>query len=200
MRSHWLLFFTLIHTLSYGQQSAGAAHYFYTHQTAGGSIVPTVWLQNKKGWYGALRYNYEDVQTATAMVGKTSTWGKRNTCSIMPMAGVLYGNSNGFTLAVKGEVEVGKIYFSTEPQYVFSFSGEKDNFYFNWSEVAIDLSNNFFTGLAVQHTLLYGRQPDLDKGIFAGFSIKDLEVPFYIFKRRDGHYFVMGISWKWSND
>jgi hypothetical protein len=118
--------------------------------------------------------------------------------SFTPMAGLLYGNTKGSTIGAIAEYQKGIFTLTAEPQYVAAFTGRQDDFFYNWTELNIDINKRLFAGLALQHTILYRQQADLEPGIFTGIAIKKFTIPFYYFKRKEGNYFVMGVSWEWE--
>ena len=56
--------------IAFGQKQVGMQQYYYWQQKTTGTIVPKVYYQSPNNWYGELRYNYEETETASVHFGK----------------------------------------------------------------------------------------------------------------------------------
>src|SRR5450432_2320385 len=88
-----------------GQSKIGIENYNYMGRANKNVIVPMIHIETKNNWYAELRYNYEEVQTLSAFLGKTFTGGKSFAYSITPMAGVSVGNFGGLSFAANMEID-----------------------------------------------------------------------------------------------
>ena len=55
---------------NYAQKSYGVTQDYYVYRNGANRLVPAVYGQTDKGWYGQMRYNYEEAQTLSALAGK----------------------------------------------------------------------------------------------------------------------------------
>jgi len=179
------------------QKNYGVDQDYYIYQNQRGSIVPTVYYQTKNNWYASLRYNYEEEETVSVQLGKTFSKEGIASYAITPLVGLLAGKFKGAGVGTLAELEVGKFSFYTEPEYCIRFNKPDENFFYNWSELSIQPSNFFYTGLALQ-TIKTRHEPYLfEPGFVLGFTIRNFEIPFYLFKTSpSSNYFVAGIHWR----
>ncbi|MEO7960671.1 MAG: hypothetical protein ABIR19_03935 [Ginsengibacter sp.] len=195
-----ILFMLLILSMrSQSQEHAGVEQYYYS---AGGSssIVPKVYYQDKKNWFGEMRYNYEANETMSLNAGKMfSNDNALFDFSITPFAGIVLGKLNGGSVGSNLNLEYHDMYFSSEGQYTFSFSDQKENFIYNWSELGYQLNKLVYTGLALQATHPYELKNYWEPGILLGFTYKNWTFPLYAFSpANDGRNYVLGINWEWK--
>lgn len=180
------------------QAKAGIEQYSYSGMPLSDAIVPLYHIQSANNWYGELRYNYEDVQTLSVYAGKTISGGKITEFSITPLLGFSTGRFKGISLAANSEISWKQFYISSQLQYSHSIKKGTESFFFNWSELAYNVSPVFFTGFTMQYTRQPG-QTDIEPGILAGFNFNSLSFPFYVFSPlREGQYFILGINYEYN--
>lgn len=174
----------------------GVSQEYYIYRDAQSFIVPLVYFESKNNWYASLRYNYEESETFSFQLGKTFSKEGAISYSLTPLAGLLAGKFQGFSIGTLTEIQTGKFSFYTEPEYCIRFNNLSENFFYNWTELSIQPSKKFYTGLALQ-TIKYKQEPlYLEPGIMLGITIKNFEVPFYLFKTPgSSNYFVVGLHW-----
>lgn len=177
------------------QKSYGVQHDFYPNQTAANSFVPTVYYQANKGWYGQVRYNYDEDQTVSVFAGKTFGAERQWTWMLRPQLGLLAGRFTGVGATVEAAIDRGLFSLSTRPQYSVSFRQEAP-FFYNWTEASLQPFSFLYAGAALQHTYTRGEQPLLEPGLLLGFTFKNFDVPLYFFSpgERTG-YTVIGFCW-----
>lgn len=180
------------------QKQLGMEHYYYT-QTQTDIIVPKINYLSPKNWCSEIRYNYEEIQTASFHFGKKLSFKQAPALELIPLAGICFGRLNAGSVGTFIEASFNKFGFSSEPQYVFSFKDNNDNYYYSWSEATYELSSFFYTGLALQHTRAMKEAHIFEPGIIAGFSIKNFDIPIYYFNPlTSDRNFVFGVNWKWQ--
>ena len=184
----------MLYNIAISQTHGGIEQYYYAGDKGISTIVPKVYFQNKKKWYGEVRYNYDELETISFNVGKT--FSKENILSykITPIAGVMAGKLSGTSLGLNVELEYKKIFFSAESQYAFSADARNADFFFNWSELGYQVTNNIYTGLALQLTHLYKIRSTWEPGVLAGFSLNKWTFPLYIFNPISNNRYFEGIS------
>lgn len=182
--------------ICFAQKNYGVSQDYYIYKNEQGFIVPLVYYETKNDWYASAKYNYEENQTFAFQLGKKFSKEGIFSYSVTPLAGLLAGRFNGFSLGTQVEVEAGKFSLYTEPEYCTRFNNEAENFFYNWSEFSIQFTRFFYIGLALQ-TIKTKKEPwYAEPGPMLGITIKNFEVPFYFFRTSaSSNYFVVGIHW-----
>lgn len=200
MRRVYLIFFLsgMLHYDPQAQSKMVFENYNYLGQPGSGAIVPMLHFETARNWYAELRYNYEDVKTASIFAGKTFTLGKAKKYEITPLAGISAGNFNGVSAGLNFDADLDPLFFSAQSQYSRATKIDNESFFFNWSELGYNFSDRLFGGLAVQLTMQKGLN-DVQPGLFAGVSFRNISVPVYIFSPfSSGRYFILGIYYEYN--
>lgn len=173
--------------------------YYYWQTKATSTVVPKLYYQSPDNWHTEFRYNYEDVQTASLHFGKKISFPSIAGLEIIPLGGIIFGKLNGASLGTMVEVSFNKIYFSSEPQYVYSFRHNDQNYFYSWSELVYEFSRSIYGGIAMQHTKSHGEANFFEPGIVAAATVKNFEIPFYCFSPfSPNKNFVLGVNWQWK--
>ena len=160
--------------------------------------MPVIHHVSKKGVYTELRYNYEELKTASFYLGKTFTKDSKLSYTITPMMGIIAGKFNGGAPAINIDMEYKKTFFSMQTQYAISSDDKSNNFFFNWTEVAYQPVKWFYTGVSMQQTKIYKSAGESEYGILAAFVIKKITIPVYIFNPlNENRNFIVGINTEW---
>jgi hypothetical protein len=178
------------------QKNYGVSQDYYIYKNNRNSIVPLVYYETKNHWYSAARYNYEEDQTLSLQLGKKFSKHGIVSYSITPLAGWLSGKFNGMSIGTQAQMDAGKFSLSTEPEYCVQFNHPSTRFFYSWSELTIQASPLFYTGLALQATRENEKNLTADPGFVLAFSFKNFEIPLYFFKPSSLHYFITGIHWR----
>jgi hypothetical protein len=199
LKGFTILLIAILPLLAFGQKQVGMQHYYYWEQKTMGTIVPKVYYQSPKNWYGEMRYNYEDVQTASVHFGKKFGFKKIPALEIVPVGGIIFGKLNGGSAGGIVEINLNKFCFSSEPQYVFSFREEEESYFYSWTEVSYEVFSFFYAGLALQQTKSFSLPNILEPGIMTGVTIKNFDIPIYCFSPASAYRnFVVGVNWRWE--
>jgi len=191
--------FYIFPLLAIGQKQVGMEQYYYWQGKTMGTIVPKVYYQSPKNWYGELRYNYEDVETVSMHFGKKFGFKEMSALEITPVVGIVLGNLNGGSAGSVIEVNLNKFCFFSEPQYVFSFHEQADSYIYSWTEVSYEVFSFLYAGIALQQTKSYSLPNVFEPGVMAGFSIKNFDIPIYCFSPASSNKnFVLGVNWRWE--
>lgn len=135
-----------------------------------------------RGWlHLEARYNYEDLETGSAWVGYNFSGGQKLVWTFTPMLGGVFGNTTGIAPGYKGSLSWWKLELYSEGEYVFDTGDFSDSFFYNWSELSLAPVDWFRFGLVTQRTRVYETDRDVQRGLFAGFSFKKLDVTTYVF-------------------
>ena len=189
----------MLYNLAVSQTHSGIEQYYYTGNKSASAIVPKAYYQDKKNWYGEIRYNYEEPGTFSFNAGKTFSKQTNLSYTITPIAGVVVGRLNGASIGVNLQSDYKKISFSAESQYTFSANNRNADFFYNWSELSYQVTQNIFAGFVLQLTRPYETINKWEPGIMAGFSFDKWTFPLYVFNPGNrNRYFVLGINIEWS--
>ena len=184
-------------SLAFAQAKSGVENYNLLSSDQAYSWMPILHYQSDGGFYSELRYNYEDIKTVSIYGGKKFSAGKQGMVEFIPMLGVSAGTFTGVSMACNTEGEWDHFFISVQTQYSMSTKKERSDFFFNWSEVAIKLSQNVFAGAAAQITLQRDLK-DFQPGFMAGFSLGKISIPLYMFNPfQPDRWLLMGINYEY---
>jgi hypothetical protein len=127
------------------------------------------------------RYNYEDLETGSAWIGRNFSVGENVTLEITPMAGVVFGRTDGVAVGYSGTLAWRRLDLSSETEFVFDAGDSADNFLYTWSELGWSPVGWLRAGLSVQRTKVYQTEFDIQRGFFGALSFGAWEVSAYLF-------------------
>ena len=180
------------------QSKSGIENYNFLSSKEAYVWVPVVHHVNKKGIYTEMRYNYEGIKTASLYAGKSFSKKGLLNYTITPMLGIVVGKFNGGSFATNADIEYKKILASVQTQYTISSNAVKDDFFFNWTEIAFKPLKWFYAGLSMQQTKLYSTVLKSEYGILAGFVLQKFTIPIYVFNPfSKNKNFIIGINTEW---
>jgi hypothetical protein len=160
--------------------------------------MPVVHHLSKKGVYTEMRYNYEELETASVYLGKSFSKDGELSYDITPMIGMVFGNFNGGSIAVNTEAAYKKAFISMQTQYTVSSDAKENNFIFNWTELAYQPLQWFYTGVSMQQTKMYKTSFKSEYGILIGLVVKKFTIPVYIFNPvNEKRNFIVGVNVEW---
>ena len=172
--------------------SGSASLYAYFVPDDDNFVQPTLGLD--RDWlHLEVRFNYEDLDTASAWMGRTFSVGETVALEITPMAGVVFGNTDGGALGYSGSLTWRSLDLFSESEYVFA-GGEGENFFYTWSEVGWSPVSWFRGGLAIQRTKVWGEDVDIQRGFFASALVRRWEISGYVFNPDADPTFVLGVA------
>src|SRR5688572_29436206 len=82
---------------SYSQAKASVEQYHYIGKGQPYVFMPVAYFQTSRNWYAEVRYNYEDIETFSAYLGKSFTGDKRLSYSFTPILGASVGRFKGIS-------------------------------------------------------------------------------------------------------
>lgn len=127
------------------------------------------------------RYNYEDRKTGSLFAGWRLEAGRKLQLAVTPMAGIVFGNTNGAAPGLELELNYKKFDYYSETEYVLDFSGLESNFLYTWGELGFSPVEPLRMGFVYQRTRLYHNDFEVQKGLFALFSFWKLTAGAYCF-------------------
>jgi hypothetical protein len=118
--------------------------------------------------------------------------------ALTPMLGIVFGKFNGGSIALNLDVEYKKTFVSMQTQYTASSENVTDNFFFNWTEIAYQPLQWFYTGVSTQQTKGYKASFKSEYGVLIGIVIKKITIPVYVFNPLNkNRNFIVGINAEW---
>jgi hypothetical protein len=127
------------------------------------------------------RFNYEDENTGSVFGGYRFEIGNKIQFGITPMAGVVFGNTNGIAPGLELDITYKKFDYYSETEYVIDFSGKENNFLFIWGELAFSPLPALRTGIAWQKTHLYQTEFTVQRGLFAEYTFRKFGLGVFCF-------------------
>ena len=91
------------------------------------------------------------------------------------MAGIVAGRLTGLSPGLELELTYWNLEFSSQSEFVFDTEDSENNFYYNWSDLSYSPAEWLFFGLSAQRTKAYETDLDIQRGMFAGVSYKNIE-------------------------
>ncbi|MEO6289352.1 MAG: hypothetical protein ABIO76_05505 [Ginsengibacter sp.] len=181
------------------QDHGGLEQYYYSSQGSS-VIVPKVYYQSRNNWYGEMRYNYEELQTMSLIVGKMFSNDRSLSYSVTPLSGVVLGKFKGGLIGSNITLDYKNLFFSSEAQYTFSVEKKTEDFFFNWSELGYSFTKLLYAGVALQVTHPYELKNNWEPGLMMGLEYKSWTFPLYVFNPgAQNRNFVLGVNWEWKN-
>jgi hypothetical protein len=191
--------FVGIHHTGFVQSTTGIENYQYMGDRSGLNVVTVLHHLTRKSVYTELRYNYEELNTISAYLGKSLSVNDNADFSFSPMAGVVMGAYSGGSLALNTDFEHKRLFFSSQAQYTINTAHSTSNFFYNWSELGYYTLPWLYTGFTVQQTWYAATKIKTIPGFLAGLKKRQWSVPLYVFNPAGREkYFVIGINLEWD--
>jgi ABC-type transport system substrate-binding protein len=127
------------------------------------------------------RFNYEDRDTGSAWFGYNFSAGETVTLELTPMIGAVFGNTTGVAPGYRGSLGWRMLQLYSETEFVVDTDNPDDSFLYTWSELEVAPVDWCRFGFVVQRTKAYETEFDIQRGFFAGVSLKGLDVTGYVF-------------------
>ncbi|MEJ1236783.1 hypothetical protein WBG78_01560 [Chryseolinea sp. T2] len=153
-------------------------------------ILPTITADKNKLHLEA-RYNYEDRETFSVWAGYNFEGGSKLTYTITPMAGGVFGLSNGLAPGLRFELNYSRLTLASESEYFFDLDEKQNNFYYNWSDLSYSITDWLWSGVSVQRTRAYSTSLDLQYGLLIGGGYKRWELNTYVYNIGNVETFLM---------
>jgi hypothetical protein len=114
------------------------------------------------------------------------------------MLGGVFGDTNGIAPGYKASLSWRMLEGYSEGEYVFDLGERTDSFFYNWSELALAPAEWIRGGIVTQRTRAYENDREIQRGLFAGTTYRNLDVTAYVFNPDDSTPTVVvavGVSW-----
>jgi len=150
-----------------------------------------------KGFHSELRYNYEDLQTVSVFGGYRFNAGRGFRAGFTPVLGFAVGNTDGIIPGFLLDLTWNIFDFHSESEYVVNFEGSEKNYFYTWSELGITPVKNIRTGISANRTRLIHSSLDLQRGVFAQFTIRKFTSGIHYFNPfSSDHYVIVTIDYE----
>jgi hypothetical protein len=156
-----------------------------------GDILMPILYVDWRSFHAEVRYNYEDMRTASVFAGYRLEAGEKLAFGATPMVGILFGNSSGLAPGLLLDLAYGKFDFYSESEYIVDFSGSENNYFYTWTELAFTPLENIRTGISANRTRLYQAELDVQKGLFAQCTFGKSTAGFHYFNPFTEDYFFV---------
>ena len=170
--------------------SFSAAAYTYLLPDEGNYAQPT-FTADRSWLHLEARVNYEDLRTGSVWTGYNFAGGQAVAWELTPMVGAVFGDTSGVAPGYKGAVSWRTLGFSSEGEYVFDAADSSESFFYNWSEVTVSPHEWWRVGLVTQRTRVYASEREIQRGLLAGFTVRNVDSAVYVFNPDDSKPIVV---------
>lgn len=125
------------------------------------------------------RYNYEDRNTASFWVGMNFHFGNEFTLDATPMAGVIFGNTDGVAPGLELTMAYKRFELYSEGEIYLSTQDINLNYAYMWTDFTYAPTDWLSLGISGQRTRLYNTSVDVQRGIMASFYYKNASLTGY---------------------
>ena len=132
-------------------------------------------------WHLEARYNYEALRTGSAWLGYSFIAGDRLRMDLTPMLGGVFGDLRGVAPGYGLTLGWSKLELDSQGEYVFDREEDSGDFFYNWSELSIAPTDRWRAGLVAQRTRAYDTGLDVQRGLLAGVSYRQVDLTAYVF-------------------
>jgi hypothetical protein len=173
--------------------SASAFYYFVPYEKNTITLIGTADISK---FHFESRYNYEDRNTGSVFGGYRFETGKNLQLSVIPMAGFVFGNTDGIAAGLEFELTYKRFGYYAEQEYIFDLHSKSNNFLYVWGEISYSFFDSFAAGICYQKTKVYQNQLDLQRGLFGSFSWRRFDLGAYYFNPlSNDHLFIASLSY-----
>jgi hypothetical protein len=127
------------------------------------------------------RYNFEALKTGSLWAGYNFSVGKKLVLDATPMVGAVFGDLNGIAPGGLITLTYNKVELYASLEYVFSFQNRNANFFYTWNQLTYSPRKWLQVGLASQRTRVYQTGLDVQRGVLAGVTYKNVNFPTTVF-------------------
>jgi hypothetical protein len=134
--------------------SFDASGFVFVPQDDDASVSP-IFAGDRGPLHLEARYNYEDLETASAFIGRTFEFEDGDvTGSVVPVFGVVVGNTAGIAPGVNFELYWNRFTFTTESELVIELPDSDESFLYSWTEATFAPVRGLQLGVAIQRAKL----------------------------------------------
>ena len=138
-----------------------------------------------------LRFNYEDLDTASIRFGYNFSGGETVEWAVTPVLGGVFGRTDGVAPGYTGSLTWRRLEFYSEGEYLFDAGDSADSFFYNWSELTFGPADWLRFGMVTERTRAYEAEREIQRGLLVGISYKNLQTTTYVFNPDDSRPVVV---------
>ena len=144
------------------------------------------------------RYNYEDRETGSIFVGRNFETGENVTLTVVPMFGVVLGNTMGVAPGAEVGISWRRLELYAESEYVFDLEDTDDSFFYTWIEATVAPVDWLRFGLVSQRTRAYETDLDIQRGLLVELSHGTFSFGFHWFNpdRSEDQIFAYAVGYE----
>ncbi|MCI0631375.1 MAG: hypothetical protein L0Y44_12065 [Phycisphaerales bacterium] len=142
------------------------------------------------------RYNYEDLDTASAWIGYNLSFGDELTLDFTPMIGGVFGDTTGVAPGYEVTLAWRQLELYSEGEYVIDTRDSSGNFFYTWSELTFSPTDWLRAGVVIQRTKTYDTDFDIQRGLLVGLTFQSIDLTAYVFNPDDDPTVVLGIRFQ----
>jgi hypothetical protein len=160
--------------------SLSASAYAYFVPFDDNYLQPTIGADRNR-LHLELRYNYEDMSTASAWVGYNFEGGSEVSFVLAPMLGGVFGQTSGIAPGYRGSVGWKRLNLFSEGEHLIDVEDIDNSFFYSWSELTFSITGWLTAGGALQRTQAYQSAREFQRGVLIGTSFERWGATFYVF-------------------
>jgi hypothetical protein len=152
----------------------------YVVDPPGSEAHATALLYGQRGpLHLELRFNYEDIDTASLFTGWTFEGGDELAFAATPMLGFVGGQTEGVAPGLELDLGWRRFAFYSESEYLFDTEDSSDDFFYSWSTLTYGFTEWLDAGLVTERTKLVDTDFELQHGLALEFAFSRLELALY---------------------
>ena len=136
---------------------------------------------NRGGLHLEARWNYEDLRSASLWAGWNLETGEALHLRLTPMAGVVFGRTNGLAPGLELTLSWRWLELYTEAEYVVDLGDTGASYFYLWSELTASPADWLALGLVGQRTRLVQTSVDVQRGFLGRVTLGGLSATVYAF-------------------
>jgi len=112
-----------------------------------------------------MRYNYEDLETASLFAGWTFEVGEEVDVALTPMLGAVVGNTDGVAPGLEFDIGWKRLSWYAESEYLFDLDDSDDNFFYSWSTLTYGITDWLSAGVVAERSKIVDTDYSLQRGL-----------------------------------
>ncbi len=138
-------------------------------------------LADHGGLHSEGRYNYEAINTTSLWAGVNLGTGHKLRLDVTLMGGAVFGGLDGIAPGTEITLSYGPLSLYSQGEYVIDLQNTSGSFFYNWSQFTWQPTDWLQLGLVAQRTRAYQTARDIQRGFFAGLTVKRFTFDAYVF-------------------
>jgi hypothetical protein len=168
-----------------------SASVFYSDPPGSRDRVTPIVYADRGPLHLELRYNYEDLETASLFAGWTFEAGEELAASITPMFGAVFGDTEGLAPGLELDVGWRRIAWYSESEYVFGLDDRDDDYFYSWSTLTYGLTDALSAGIVIERTKIVDTDYSVQRGLALQWQRESLGLSLYVYNLGDDDSYVV---------